>query len=483
MSPTSQGIPGLPDLTHPTQLIQLGSQLITTSLLLVFLVIALGVAIALMSFALRQNQSQQSILIGEWAIRYSQMLQGLQHLTLVLILLVVGFFLSSTLSNRYHHWEQAKVAQVAQSVAGDKLEQIAPQVLYVTQEPYTYTTQVNGKIIKVNDTQQVSRFLGLSGSQIQVNLEQTTDVQGRSAVYRVDYIADYKVVNRLKDIQDFFFEAPPLNGYSLLSNYKVERDGLRPAGGDGVPPSVADRTRLEPANPGNYSFAFHLEPGQETNLRVTYQAQGGPRWVYNSAGQLLSNFRLTTVANFAGADFASGVVPKETKVDGRSTQYTWVFDDNVSVRNPFGVFTNTNPIRQTGIIPRLLLLAPALFLWWILLLYLSLPMSLKNVAIASSIYFACLLTLTYLSRFMDAQLAWTMISLVLLTLSWGLGSTRSASLATIICTIAGGVLPVMGLLVHYSGLTLSVAGLMSAIWLAVRHWYNWYIWQPEDSKR
>jgi hypothetical protein len=475
MSPTSQGIPGLPDLTHPTQLIQLGSQLITTSLLLVFLVIALGVAIALMSFALRQNQSQQAIFIGEWTIRYSQILQGLQHLTLVLILLVVGFFLSSTLSNRYHHWEQAKVTQVAQSVAGDKLEQIAPQVRYVTQEPYTYTTQVNGKIIKVNDTQQVSRFLGLSGSQIQVNLEQTTDVQGRSAVYRVDYTADYKLVNRLKDIKDFFFEAPPPNGYSLLSNYKVERDGLRPAGGD--------RTRLEPANPGNYSFAFRLEPGQETNLRVTYQAQGGPRWVYNSAGQLLSNFRLTTVANFAGADFASGVVPKETKVNGRTTQYTWVFDDNVSVRNPFGVFTNTSPIRQTGIIPRLLLLTPALFLWWILLLYLSLPMSLKNVAIASSIYFACLLTLTYLSRFMDAQLAWTMISLVLLTLTWGLGSTRSASLAAIICTIAGGVLPVLGLLVPYSGLTLSVAGLMSAIWLAVRHWYNWYIWQPEDSKK
>lgn len=467
MSPTSQGIPGLPDLTHPTQIIQLGSQLITASLLLVFLVIALGVAIALVSFALRQNQSQQTILIGDWAIRYSQILQGLQHLTLVLILLVVGFFLYSTLSNRYHHWEQAKVAQVAQSVAGDKLEQIAPQVRYITQEPYTYTTQVNGKIIKVNDTQQVNRFLALSGSQIQVNLEQTTDVQGRSAVYRVDYTAEHKVRNRLKDINNFFFEAPPPNGYSLLSNYKVERD----------------RTRIEPVNPGNYSFAFRLEPGQETNLRVTYQAQGGPRWVYNSAGQLLSNFRLTTVANFAGADFASGIVPKETKVDGRSTQYTWIFDDNVSVKNPFGVFTNTNPIRQTGIIPRLLLLAPALFLWWILLLYLSVPMSLKNVAIASSVYFACLLTLTYLSRFMDAQLAWTMISLVLLTLTWGLGSTRSASVAAIICTIAGGILPVLGLLVPYSGLTLSIAGLMSAVWLAVRHWYNWYIWQPEDMKK
>ncbi|WP_414754736.1 hypothetical protein [Anabaena sp. CCY 9910] len=466
MSSTSQGVPGLPDLTHPTELIQLGSQLITASLLLVFLVIALGIAIALMSFALRHNSSQQTIFIGEWAIRYAQILRGLQHLTLVLILLVGGFFLSATLSNRYHHWEQAKIAQVVQSVSGDKLEQIAPQVRYVTQEPYTYTTQVNGKIVKVNDTQQVSRLLSLAGSQIQVKLEQSTDVQGRSAVYRADYTADYKVVNRLKDINNFFFEIQPPNGYSLLSNYKVERD----------------RTRLETVNPGNYSFAFRLEPGQETSFRVTYQAQGGPRWVYNSAGQLLSNFRLTAIANFAGADFASGIVPKDRKADGRSTQYTWIFDDNVSVKNPFGVFTNTNPIRQTGIIPRLLLLAPALFLWWILLLYLSLPMSLTNVAIASGIYFACLLTLTYLSRFMDAQLAWTMISLVLLTLTWGLGSTRSAALAAIICTIAGAIVPVLALLVPYSGLTLSVAGLLSVIWLAVRHWYNWDISQPEDSK-
>ncbi|MGV2391057.1 MAG UNVERIFIED_CONTAM: hypothetical protein LVR29_31505 [Microcystis novacekii LVE1205-3] len=70
-------------------------------------------------------------------------------------------------------------------------------------------------------------------------------------------------------------------------------------------------------------------------------------------------------------------------------QFTWIFDENVSVRNPFGVFTATKPIGKTGIMPRLLLLAPALFLWWILLLYLSLPMSLKNLAFTGGIL--CLL--------------------------------------------------------------------------------------------
>ena len=465
MLSSAQGIPGLPDLTHPIELVQFGTQALKASLLLVFLVVALGVAIALMSFSLRRSQPQQ-VIIGEWAIGYSQLLQGLQHLTLVLILLVPGFFLCSTLSNRYHYWEQARVAQVAESVAGDRLEQFAPQVRYSIQEPYSYNTQVNGKIVKVNQTREINRFLMLAGSQIQVKLDQSVDVPGRSSIYQANYTADYKVINQLKDINNFFFEAPPPNGYTLLASYKVERDG----------------TRLQQTNPGDYGFLFQLQPGEETTFRVTYQAQGGPRWVYSAGGQLLSNFSLIAVANFAPADFASGIVPNEIKVNGRSTQFTWKFDDNVSVKNPFGVFTNTEPIRHTGVIPRLLLLAPAIFLWWILLLYLSLPMSLKNIAIAASIFFACLLMLTYLARVMNAQLAWTLISIILLFLTWGLGASRSASLAAIICTIAGAVLPIFGLLIPFSGLTLSLAGLLSAVWLAVRHWYGWYSLHPKDQR-
>jgi hypothetical protein len=156
MSPIAQGIPGLPDLTHPEELIKFGTQLIQGSLLFAFLIVALGVAIALISFSLRRNTSEQAVFFGEWSIRYSQLLKELQHLALILILVVTGFFLTSTLSNRYHHWEQAKVAQVAESVAGDKLEQIAPQVRYIVEEPYSYTTQVNGKIVKVTDQQKVT---------------------------------------------------------------------------------------------------------------------------------------------------------------------------------------------------------------------------------------------------------------------------------------------------------------------------------------
>lgn len=455
MSPAAQGIPGLPDLTHPPELIKFGTQLIQGSLLFVFLIIALGVAIALISFSLRRNTSEQAVFFGEWSIRYSQLLQGLQHLALILILLVTGFFLTSTLSNRYHHWEQAKVAQVAESVAGDKLEQNAPQVRYITEEPYTYTTQVNGKIVKVTDKQKVTRYLNLAGSKIEVKIDQSVNVQNRSAIYSTNYTADYKIVNQLSDINNFFFEAPPPYGYSLLSSYKVERDG----------------TRLKQTNPGDYGFPFQLAPGQETTIKVSYQAQGGPRWVYNATNQLLSQFRLTATANFSNADFASGIVPHDIKADGDTTQFTWIFDDNVSVKNPFGVFTSTKPIGKTGIMPRLLLLAPALFLWWILLLYLSVPMNLKNVAIAGGLFFACLLTLTYMARVINAEIVWLIISLILLGLTYGLGANRRAGLAAIICTVAGAVLPIFGLLIPFSGITLSLAGLLSVAWLAIRHWY------------
>lgn len=460
MFQAAQGIPGLPDLTHPNELMQFASQVVKASLVLALLVAVLGIAIALVSFSLKRDEPEQAIFIGDWVVRYSLLLRGLQHLALVLILLVGGFFLCSTLGNRYHHWEQARVAQVAQSVAGERLEQSAPQVRYVIQEPYTYDKYVDGKTVRVRENRDISRQLTLTGSQVQVGIDQISDPQqkGRS-IYRVDFSGDYQVTNKLNETQQFFFEVPPPNGYSLLQSFKVEREG----------------TRLQQKNPGDYGFPFRLQPGEETKFRVTYKATGGPRWVYNANGQLLSNFRLSALANFPGADFASGIVPTEgPKAEGQGTRFTWAFDDNVSVLNPFGVFTATETITNTGIIPRLLLLAPGVFLWWVLLLYLSLPMSMKNVAIAGGVFFASLLALTYMSRIMNAPLSWTLLSIVLLTLAWGLGASKRASLAAVICTIAGAVMPILGLLLPISGLTLSLAGLLCAVWLAVRNWYGFF---------
>lgn len=451
-----QGIPNLPDITHPQELIEFGNGLVKASLTLAILVGFLAVAIALISFALRQQQPEKTLFLGEWAIRYSALLKGLQHLALILTILVVGFFFCSTLSNRYHHWEQGRITEIANTVAGDRLEQTAPRIRYLIEEPYTYYRWVDGNQVEVKSTRQVDRFLATNGSQIEVTINQAKDVQNEKAVYIADFQGNYEVVNLLKEKQNFFFEMSPPYGYSLLQDFRVERNG----------------DRLVPVNPGDYGFPFSLEPGENTRFQVTYKAQGGPRWIYNANGQLLSKFRLSALANFPKADFASGIVPTETVEATGGRRFTWLFDDNVSVRNPFGVFTATEPVRNTGVLPRLLILAPGLFLWWIILLYLSLPLSLRDVAIAAGIFFACLLTLTYASRIVDAKLGWFLISPILLVLVWGLGGDRRGSLAAVIATIAGGILPVLALLVPYSGLTLALAGLLSAGWLAARDWYG-----------
>lgn len=454
MERTAQGIPSLPDMTHPQELIQFSGLIFGVLLVTAAIVLAAGVVLALLNFSVRRdatvNPFQQRI------EQYGRSLPILGHSLLILLILIGGFLGCSTLANRYHHWEQAKVAKVVASVSGDRLEQVTPQIRYIVEVPYKLNTEVDGKVVEVSKFRDENRFMAISGSQIQVKLDQSNDVSNRRNIYLADFNAEYKVINKLSVTQDFFFEFPAPIGYTLLQNLQVEQDN----------------NKLQSSTPEQYSFPFQLTPNQEVNFRVTYQAQGGSRWVYNANGQLLSNFRLTAKANFSDADFASGIIPTEIKQEGRGKVFTWIFNQNVSVLNPFGVFTSTTAIRNTGVLPRLLLLAPGILLWWLILLYFSLPMNLKNVAIAAAIFFSSLLCLTYLSRVMDLYLAWSGISILFLILVWGMGTNLRAALAAIICAIAGAILPVLGLLVPYSGITLGLAGLLSVTWLAVHNWYG-----------
>lgn len=456
MDQTPQGIPNLPDITHPQELINLGQQFFIPLLILVVLIGGLGIIIAIIGWVINRQTSENHLFIGQWVARYSLLLRGLQQSILILILMIVGFFLCSTLANRYHYWEQAKIAQVAASVAGERLEQTAPRIRYVVEEPYSYYTQVNGRVVEVKETRKVDKFLTLNSSEIEVNINQIQNLQTEGNNYRVDFKGIYKVTNSLPVDKELFFEISPPYNYSLLQNFRVEREG----------------NKLTPITPNQSSFPLSLDPNQSSVFQVTYQAQGSPRWVYSAGGDLLSNFRLTVKANFPKADFASGIVPSEIKYEGQGTIFSWVFAENVSVANPFGVFTATESIKNTGVISRLLMLAPGIFLWWVLLLCLSIPLKGRDLAIAAGIFFASLLALTYLSRVMEVKLALTGISLIWLILVWGLGTNTRTSLAALICTICGAILPILGLLIPYSGLTLSLGGLLSVIWLAVKNWYS-----------
>ncbi len=133
----NQGIPGLPDLTQPQTLLRYGEQVLHWGQGLLVLLVAIGLVLAAIVFAYRGARPDWLPPLGD---RYSQLLQGTRRGILIAILVITGFLLCSTLANRYHHWEQAKIAQVAGSVAGERVEQPAPLVRYTVMEPYTTIT-------------------------------------------------------------------------------------------------------------------------------------------------------------------------------------------------------------------------------------------------------------------------------------------------------------------------------------------------------
>jgi hypothetical protein len=451
MSEDSQGILHLPDLTHPEELIKFGTQIFDRFLTITLILIAFGLVLGFLAAGSRRLSFDRNLFFVEWFGRYTSAIRGFQHLILVLALVSFGFFLCSTLANRYHHWEQQKIVAAATIVSGEKMEQNAPVLKYKTEEKYSYFTQVEDKTVKIEDTREIYKQLAIDSSEIDVQIGKLVNPQDNSSQYKINFAAVYKITNTLPERQQIYFELAPLYNYSIFQNLKVERD----------------KKILKESSPNSYTFILPLAAGESTTLKVTYLAEGAPRWVYSAGGQLLSNFRMTATAYFSDAQFASGITPTETKRQDGKTIFTWLFKENVSVRNPFGVFNTIEPIKNTGIIPRLLLLSPAIFLWWLLLLYLSISMDLKKVMIAAEIFFACLLTLTYSSRSIDAKIVWLGISILLIVLATGFGRNKQESVAATICTISGTIVPVYGFLIPYTGMTLSIASLLSTIWLFI----------------
>ncbi len=455
----------LPDLTQPQSLNQIVSQLPLAIAIFVILAIGLGAGLALINLSMRNHSPESNVAIGELAIQSQQLLRGLQQLVVVAIMLLIGFLLCSTLANRQSSWDRARLAQKTPDISSEVVQQASPQVTYTTQEPYVYTTQLAGKLVKVQDKKDVTRQTSVSGSNLQVIISPTQTKAGDNNNYSIDFKGDYQITNPVGTTDRFVFKITPPTGYSLLQNFTVERDGKR----------------LVASNPSEYSFPLQIAPGSVSKLRVSYSAQGSPQWVYSAKDGSLANFRLAIASKVPRIDFVSGVIPTKVDAKGDSKVFTWAFNRNASVQKPFGVSVGAPVAAAGGKLPLLLILAPGIFLWWVMLLCFSIPMRLPNIAIAGSVFFAGMFALTYFSRLADPVYVWGGISIGLLILVWGLGRGNwRISLAAIICTIAGAIVPVYGFLLGYRGVTLSIAGLMSILWLVARNWYGWYQLEPRD---
>jgi hypothetical protein len=455
----------LPDLTQPQSLNLVASQLPIALAIFVVLAIGLGAALALINFSTRNTSTYSNVAIGDLAMTSTQLLRGLQQTVVVAIVVLIGFLLCSTLANRQNIWEQARLAQKTPALAAtaEVIQQTSPQVTYTSQEPYVYTTQLDGKLVKVQDKRDVTRPTAVSGSNLQVVINPSQTKTGENN-YAIDFKGDYQITNPVGTTDRFTFKIAPPTGYSLLQNFTVERDGKR----------------LTAATPGEYSFPLQIAAGSVSKLRVSYLAQGSPQWVYSAQPGSLANFRMSIASKVPRIDFVSGVVPTRVAANGENKVFTWAFDRNASVQKPFGVSVDA-PVATAGKLPLLLILAPGIFLWWVALLCLSIPMRLPNIAIAGFVFFAGMFALTYFSRLTDPLYVWGGISIALLGLVWGLGRGNwRISIAAIISTIVGAIVPVFGFLLPDRGVILSVAGLMSIFWLVARNWYGWYQLEPRD---
>jgi hypothetical protein len=457
---------GLPDLTQPQYLIQIASQLPIAVAIFIAISVMLTAGMALVNFSRQQQPPSRNFVLGDMTIGADRFLQVLQHTVLVSILILGGFLFCSTIANRQGNWERARVAQTSPDIAGETIQQTSPQVTYTTQEPYVYTTQLDGKLVKVQDKKDVTRKTSVSASSLQVNISPTQDNSSDGKNYLIDFKGDYQVTNTAGVTSQLIFQISPPTGYSLLQNFDVEQNGKK----------------LAPTNPGEYNFPLQVPPGRVGKLRVSYRAQGSPQWIYSPKDGSLANFGMTISTKVPKLNFLGEIVPTKVNTNGEQKAFIWSFDKNASVQKPFGVVAAPIVNAQSGALPLLLLVAPGILLWWMLLLYFSIPMRLTDAAICGLIFFASMFTLTYFSRLSNPIYAWVGISIGLLALVWGLGRNNwRISVAAIVCTIAGVIAPVSGFLIGYRGLTLSVAGLLSILWLTARNWYGLYELEPKPK--
>jgi hypothetical protein len=456
---------GLTDFTQPQYLDRVANQLPLSIAIFVVLAIGLTAALALYNFSLRKT-SASNVAIGDWTIQSNQLVRGLQQLLLVALLLLLGFGICSTLAARQNDWEQARVTKKTLATASEFIQQSSPQVTYTNLEPYIYTTQLDGKLVKVEDKKEVTRQSSVSGSNLLISIAPARINAGEGNNHLIDFSGDYQVTNSINTTDKFVFQIAPPKGYALLQNFGVEQDGKK----------------LTRTNPGDYRFPIQIAPGSTSKLRVTYRVQGSPQWVYSAQDGSLSNFRMAISTKVPRLNAINGVIPTKISRNGDRQVFSWAFNRNAAVQKPFGVSVTPPVAAQTGKLPLLLLLAPVILLWWLLLLCFSIPMRLQNIAIAGFLFFASMFALAYFSRLADPLYVWSGLAIGLLLLVWGLGRNNwRASVAAIICTLLGVIFPVYGFLMGSRGVMLSIAALLSVTWLVARNWYGWYEVEPRTN--
>jgi hypothetical protein len=469
----TNGIPGVPDVTQPSGSASIfGDRLNWVVngaplgiLLFCFILIGLGLALALINFSIKPQQESSMVAMGNWIVRYSDLIRSLRHVAVVFAILIIGTLLCSTVANRYHLWEQNTFPRAAATAT--QIEQIAPQVRYTIKEPYNYSENVNGKIVKIRDEKDLTRLLPINSSNIQVKINKSRVKSAEKWLYTTNFSGEYELRNITPASVDFLLTMAPPKGAYIVQNYAVEQEGRR----------------ISANSAGEYEYRIQIAPNSTTQLRTSYQAQGAPRWLYATKGELLSKFQLSIESNFNNISSASGLMPNRIEKRNPGKTFVWTLPDNAAIPYAIGASSPSSLPAQVGVIPKVILFAPAIWLWWLAMLYLSVPMRIKDILISFGVTGTSVLTLAYTMKlfkteftgvYATPEIVWPVVAILVLICAWGLGKNFRTSLAAVICTIAGMIIPILGMLTVYQGAILSLAALLSVMWLVVLNWYGWY---------
>jgi MFS family permease len=450
MNGDSTDVSFLPDLTHPLELLHWAQHLFSAYLVWAVLIGAAGIVLALLMKA--NNPSQRDL--RPWLDSYGDMTGRLRLVGISLAIVAMGGLACTTLANRYRNWETDAIARSADTVAGDTMVQTPPKVSFEEAESYTEDVRVGNRMVTLSKTRQVTRYLPLAATVVTVDVKEVAiDETVPRTGYAVAFRADYDVVNSLTRAENITFDIAPPASFSVMQDFKV----------------VCGGKTLQPSRPGVYRFVAPFSAGERKCFAVTYKGQGAPRWVYDTSNTIVSAFKLTINTDFRDARYASGIVPTATSQANGGHVFTWQYTENVSVANPFGVFSVAPPpVSPTGRLPRLLMLAPAIFIVWLFVMQLGQGLAERQVVLAGGSFFAAMLAQTYFSRLIGAPLSWFIVGALFIVAASRLAADTRDRRNYAISALIAVWLPVMGLLVTYSGLTISIAALACVGWIASR---------------
>jgi hypothetical protein len=466
--------PEMSSVTSPGQLNAIANGIPLGIILFFAVLLGLGVAIALINFSLKPQQESSVVAMGGWIIRYTDLVKLLQHVAVVSSILIAGIFVCNIVANDYSVWEQNKFPRSA--ATAQQIEQMAPQISYTVKEPAKLETKEGEPPTVIAPEKEIPRFLPVSSSNIQVAINKNRVRGLEKWIYTTDFVGEYEARNITPSNVEFLLKMAPPKGAYIVQSYVVEQDGRR----------------ISANSAGEYEYLIQIANNGTTKIKTSYQAQGAPRWLYVTRGELLERFQLAIATNFNNIASASGLMPSYIEKRPKGKTFTWTIPGNATIPYPIGASTPNILPSQVGAIPKVIFYAPGVWLWWLVLLYFSVPLYLKDVLITAGVLAAGVSTLAYAMRLFKTELVgvaatpelvWPVIAVLLLFSAWGLGKDKRTKFAAIACTIAGLIVPVFGLLSIYQGVLLSLAVLLSAFWLVAINWYGWFKFDrvPEED--